>query len=54
MPLELVDDVTTRVIDQDASTYQPIYIWLGPANKIVCISTSLVVYTPGDSDLSVF
>ena len=51
MPLELVDDVATRVIDQDTGMHQPIYVGLGPADEVICISATLVIHTPRDSDL---
>jgi len=51
MPLELIDDVATRVIDQDTGMDQAIYIRLSSANEVVCISATLVVHPPRDSDL---
>ena len=51
MPLELIDDVATRVIDQDTGMHQPIHVGLGSANEVICIPATLVVHAPRDSDI---
>ena len=53
MPLELVHDITTRVVNQYTSMDQAIYVRFGSANEVVGVSASLVIDTPGDSDLGV-
>jgi hypothetical protein len=53
MPLELVDDVTTRVIDQDTGMHQAIYVRFSSTNEVICISATLVIHAPRYSDLCV-